>query len=880
MPLIPAVWNIPDDESDLTEPPTSDEEDEVEDEKEVQKSPAQLPTPPTPTRPCSPPPIPTTKAKPTRASTQQATQKSRARKNGSKDVQPSLTEAQYITHPAYYLADLILEGRIDVNPEYQRGVVWNDSKQGALIDSLIHNYHTPPIVLAKSVNEDGLDVWRCIDGKQRLTSLVRFFKGEVLKLASDSLIPYKDSISNKKFWYLNQPGYRRRLISPVVKTKLREKRIAINEYTSITEEQERAVFQRVQLGVALGPADRLPAINGANADLVRDLRRRINTTDGFEGYLDWGRARGKDFQALARIVYFMVHGQTRKWDPTASRLEAFLHEKADNYTKLRENAYQTTDILCRITQHPSFSTCFDNLSPLEFVMSTYLISRERRKLTDSQLSAAIIRMREDYKSQRKDFKCGGPNYKCMMNFIDKQLPKIVPTLTKLPGELTAALTPYDRRELDYDQFKDIADQPPQAEAPNKKKRKCSIEDDGDMADSEEDDGDVAKAKPALKKSRGSAPASVPPTPTKLVPADKTSLAKTTVRRASAKRKSEPSVPPPTNPVTVKAPPPSSNPSALDQASVKPSPLSRSAPTAGPSSLGLRRMPPASRPPGPLNFQSGPSQAGQQRAGSTGRSLSDRLGPLKQARAEIQTNNQQAVPSGLHFHKKVDDSWADLEKIFDSTSSISQSAPTLPPINVATARVGSSDFSAMRRDSIGSPLTPMSASPSPMPGAYVPRFLQQQQVPQSQPSQHQPQHQPTQHRPTLLQHHHQQAPQPQHVQPPIRPQVVAQTQHHHAGPGGLPETQTGSQGPHNQKGQCNPLPRRPMHPRVAKPQFFRASRDVDPNIARATAEINRGPPSCNDLRAAQSQGARQLPNNLNPAVSMDLLTPKQIQQQHQ
>jgi uncharacterized protein DUF262 len=96
---------------------------------------------------------------------------------------------------------MIHEAEVDLDPEYQRGrychphsrmyscatclprciaVVWSVSKQMAIIDSLFHNYYVPPVVFAISKDPvDGYERRLCVDGKQRLTSIQKFFDGQV-----------------------------------------------------------------------------------------------------------------------------------------------------------------------------------------------------------------------------------------------------------------------------------------------------------------------------------------------------------------------------------------------------------------------------------------------------------------------------------------------------------------------------------------------------------------------------------------------------------------------------------------------------------------------------------------------------------------------------
>jgi hypothetical protein len=50
----------------------------------------------------------------------------------------------------------------------------------AIIDSLFHNYYIPPVVFAISKDPlDGYETRLCVDGKQRLTSIQKFFDGQV-----------------------------------------------------------------------------------------------------------------------------------------------------------------------------------------------------------------------------------------------------------------------------------------------------------------------------------------------------------------------------------------------------------------------------------------------------------------------------------------------------------------------------------------------------------------------------------------------------------------------------------------------------------------------------------------------------------------------------
>jgi hypothetical protein len=68
------------------------------------------------------------------------------------------------------LVQMIEKGQIDLEAEYQRGIVWSHAKQSAVIDSLFRNCYVPPILFSihTVINEEGDAEERriCVDGKQ------------------------------------------------------------------------------------------------------------------------------------------------------------------------------------------------------------------------------------------------------------------------------------------------------------------------------------------------------------------------------------------------------------------------------------------------------------------------------------------------------------------------------------------------------------------------------------------------------------------------------------------------------------------------------------------------------------------------------------------
>src|ERR1700690_2630461 len=65
--------------------------------------------------------------------------------------------------------------RIDLDADYQREVIWSRSNQEQLIDSILQGIDIPKLYLMQVKDNENVD-FECIDGKQRMSSLLNFVK--------------------------------------------------------------------------------------------------------------------------------------------------------------------------------------------------------------------------------------------------------------------------------------------------------------------------------------------------------------------------------------------------------------------------------------------------------------------------------------------------------------------------------------------------------------------------------------------------------------------------------------------------------------------------------------------------------------------------------
>lgn len=90
------------------------------------------------------------------------------------EAAPEPIKAKAAVWPIFQLAGRAKQGRLNLSPSYQRGDVWPAADAQKLIESILRGIPLPSIILLKPANQGARAVYEVVDGKQRLTSILRF----------------------------------------------------------------------------------------------------------------------------------------------------------------------------------------------------------------------------------------------------------------------------------------------------------------------------------------------------------------------------------------------------------------------------------------------------------------------------------------------------------------------------------------------------------------------------------------------------------------------------------------------------------------------------------------------------------------------------------
>lgn len=212
------------------------------------------------------------------------------------------------------------------------------------------------------------------------------------------------------------------------------------EYSAINDKDEREIFQvrsiltfvlnthiyslfqRVQLGMALTPAEKMTAIKTPRADFVRELQTKFfkDKSRGL-GSFDWYRSRGSNFRYLATTVRcldrYNISPAHLANAGSIPQLECFLSDPAPLSPSFRSNVIRTFQAYesLVVDEDKNISGVFQlsaadfggtttvvKILPVEFIYITILVWVWAEKLGKRALSEAIKDMRRNVRQEHID----------------------------------------------------------------------------------------------------------------------------------------------------------------------------------------------------------------------------------------------------------------------------------------------------------------------------------------------------------------------------------------------------------------------------------------------------------------------------------------------
>lgn len=199
------------------------------------------------------------------------------------------------------------EGELDLQPDFQRGLVWNTNKQQRLIDTILRGWSVPPIHLLVLPDEN----LAVLDGQQRLRAIQSFVADE---FRIGTWEPHDPEIHELEGCvYSNLPDH--------VKRRFNNYKISSFRLYEYEPAEPFELFFRLNLPTGLTQAEKRNALVGDSRQQIRKLVEFAEQSGWDAESIGFANARMAYDDTLARCCTY-VERNTLRLALTATELEA------------------------------------------------------------------------------------------------------------------------------------------------------------------------------------------------------------------------------------------------------------------------------------------------------------------------------------------------------------------------------------------------------------------------------------------------------------------------------------------------------------------------------------------------------------------------------
>jgi len=259
--------------------------------------------------------------------------------------------------------------RIDLDADYQREKIWSLKNQKDLLDSILREIDIPKIYIVEVEGNEQFD-YECIDGKQRMTTLLNFLKPE-----PDDVDPLTIRHLDKEFTFKMLKN-----IHPTIAKIIEDYKLSFTIYKFLDDELIREIFRRLQLGIRLNSGELLKTRTGTIRDFIY---KEIGNRGPFFKYTNLSERRFSRPFTLAQICINSFAKAKPEIDFVRARLtdiEEFFENNHD-LEKDDENLVRIRKVLKHMDK--AFAGSATNISSRAVAVTAFLYAEELFKINQT-----------------------------------------------------------------------------------------------------------------------------------------------------------------------------------------------------------------------------------------------------------------------------------------------------------------------------------------------------------------------------------------------------------------------------------------------------------------------------------------------------------------
>ena len=232
------------------------------------------------------------------------------------------------------LIELLRKNFLQVNHEYQRGLIWNRMQKRMFIDSIFRGYSIPAFYFHKkktsagSITNTNYDI---VDGRQRINTIYRYSEGEF-----PTLDPCDESGFRFPNFVKDRPcpwgGKRFAELSKDLQAKLENHKIVVYQITTTDENSIRDLFIRLQGGTPLTAQDKRDSWPGNFTEFILRVGGKPKVPKWYGLPIFTKKSKGnesKKRQLAAQVfmLFWTVKKERKFCDMKSSNIDQFYHSQ-------------------------------------------------------------------------------------------------------------------------------------------------------------------------------------------------------------------------------------------------------------------------------------------------------------------------------------------------------------------------------------------------------------------------------------------------------------------------------------------------------------------------------------------------------------------------
>lgn len=190
----------------------------------------------------------------------------------------------------------IESGALDLQPNFQRGEVWPKSKKQRLIDSVLREWHVPPIHVIENPTTRKQEV---LDGQQRLVAIRDFIRGEIS--VDGEIEPIDSHIQSLD-------GLKYRMLPEDVRRQFDQFTLRIYRIIDYAPSEPAELFYRLNQPSNLTGAEQRNAFYGPVRDQIRDIVLSLEQRQIGKEQFGFSNARMAYDDVICRVALTIERG--------------------------------------------------------------------------------------------------------------------------------------------------------------------------------------------------------------------------------------------------------------------------------------------------------------------------------------------------------------------------------------------------------------------------------------------------------------------------------------------------------------------------------------------------------------------------------------------